>query len=76
MRSVADFAGTSTEELIAALRDKRNAIVGTPDMIVEQIAAYAAAGVEELMLQWFDLADVEGLRAFAEQVLPKLRIEN
>jgi F420-dependent oxidoreductase-like protein len=69
---VADFAGTSTEELIAALRDKRNAIVGTPDMIVEQIAAYAAAGVEELMLQWFDLGDVEGLRAFAEQVLPQV----
>jgi F420-dependent oxidoreductase-like protein len=67
---VTELAGTSTEELIAALREKRNAIIGTPEMIAEQIATYAAAGVEELMLQWFDLEDVEGLRAFAEHVLP------
>jgi len=24
------------------------------------------------MLQWLDLDDIEGLRAFAEQVLPRL----
>ena len=30
-------------------------IVGTPDMIVEQINAYSKVGADELVLQWFDL---------------------
>ncbi len=46
-------------------------VAGTPEMIAEQIARDAAAGVEELMLQWFDLDDLEGLRAFAAGVLPR-----
>jgi len=41
-------------------------------MIIEQIQSYAGAGVEELMLQWFDMDDIDGLRAFAESVLPRL----
>ena len=67
-----ELAGKSPEVLIAYLRDERYRIVGTADMAAEQIATYAAAGVEELMLQWLDLDDIEGLRAFAEQVLPRL----
>jgi F420-dependent oxidoreductase-like protein len=67
-----ELAGKSPEALIAYLRDERYRIVGTADMAAEQIATYAAAGVEELMLQWLDLDDIEGLRAFAEQVLPRL----
>jgi hypothetical protein len=31
-----------------------------------------AAGVEQLMLQWFDLDDRDGLRAFANAVLPQV----
>jgi len=41
-------------------------------LIREQIAAYTAVGVEELMLQWFDLDDIGGLHALAETVLPHL----
>ena len=47
-------------------------IVGTPDMIIEQINAYSKVGVDELILQWFDLDDIDGLRAFATSVLPRL----
>jgi alkanesulfonate monooxygenase SsuD/methylene tetrahydromethanopterin reductase-like flavin-dependent oxidoreductase (luciferase family) len=46
------------------------ALVGTPEMILKQLQAYANAGVEELMLQWFDQDDIEGLQAFATSVLP------
>jgi F420-dependent oxidoreductase-like protein len=67
-----ELAGKSPDALIAYMRGQRHRIVGTADMVITQIAAYAAAGVEELMLQWFDLDDIEGLRAFAEQVLPRL----
>ncbi|GAC1433315.1 MAG: LLM class F420-dependent oxidoreductase [Ktedonobacteraceae bacterium] len=44
----------------------------TPVMLMQQIKAYEAAGVEELMLQWFDTDNIAGLRAFAENVLHKL----
>ena len=70
-RMVPAYAGTSNEELRATLRS-RNCLVGTPDEIVEQIRAYDATGVEELMLQWFEMDDIAGLRAFAEGVLPRL----
>lgn len=47
-------------------------IVGTPKQAVEQIQAYATAGLEELIMQWFDVEDLEGLEFFAEHVLPRL----
>ena len=47
-------------------------IVGTPDQVVERIGAYEEAGVEELIIQWWDLEDIEGLQLYAEQILPQL----
>jgi F420-dependent oxidoreductase-like protein len=67
-----EVAGKSLEEAVDFMRDSWFSIVGTPDMVVQQIKAYADAGVEELMLQWFDLDDIDGLRAFATSVLPQL----
>jgi len=49
-----------------------NPIVGTPDSVLQQINAYAAAGVDELIIQWFDVEDVEGLQVYAEEILPHL----
>ena len=69
-RSEPGFAGQSLDGIIEALKSSGRAIVGTPDMIIEQIHAYENAGVEELMLQWLDLDDIDGLRAFAASVLP------
>lgn len=70
--SVADAGSTSLEAAVANMRAARKNIVGTPEMVREQIAAYAEAGVEELMLQWLDLDDLDGLRAFAQTVIPAL----
>jgi alkanesulfonate monooxygenase SsuD/methylene tetrahydromethanopterin reductase-like flavin-dependent oxidoreductase (luciferase family) len=67
-----DYADKSLDEVQHILFTQKHEIVGTADMILEQIKAYAAAGVEELMLQWFDLDDIDGLRAFAKSVLPRL----
>jgi alkanesulfonate monooxygenase SsuD/methylene tetrahydromethanopterin reductase-like flavin-dependent oxidoreductase (luciferase family) len=47
-----------------------NMIVGTPDEVTDKIQAYADAGVEELIIQWFGVEDLEGLQVLAEQVLP------
>jgi len=62
-----ELASTPRDELIAIMR-QRNVIVGTPEMAAEQIAAYARAGVAELMLQWLDQEDIEGLHGLAEVV--------
>lgn len=58
--------GTSVEDL----RKRQDVLVGTPELVIEQIRRYGEAGVEELVLQWFDMDDLDGLRAFAESVLP------
>jgi alkanesulfonate monooxygenase SsuD/methylene tetrahydromethanopterin reductase-like flavin-dependent oxidoreductase (luciferase family) len=48
-------------------------IVGTPEQEIERMRAYEAAGVEELIIQWFDVEDIEGLRMYAEYILPKMQ---
>ena len=65
-----EYAGKSLEEVAESLSTSGSAIAGTPDMIIQQIQSYGNAGVEELVLQWFDLDDIDSLRAFARSVLP------
>ncbi len=67
-----ELAKLSLDACIASLRTAGRAIVGTPDMIVEQLHAYAEVGLQEVMLQWFEMDDLEGIRAFAESVLPQV----
>lgn len=47
------------------------ALVGGPAEILAQLQKYEQAGVAELMLQWLDLDDLDGLRVFARSVLPQ-----
>jgi alkanesulfonate monooxygenase SsuD/methylene tetrahydromethanopterin reductase-like flavin-dependent oxidoreductase (luciferase family) len=47
-------------------------IDGVPEAVVDEIRAYEAAGVQEIMIDWFDLDDVEGLQVLADEVIPKL----
>jgi len=47
-------------------------VVGSPERVVEQLNVYAEAGVEEMIIQWWDVEDVEGLEAYSEQILPHL----
>ncbi len=66
-----NYAGKSLDTVIDQLSEN-GTIVGTPDMIVEQVNAYGKVGADELVLQWFDLDDIDGLRAFATGVLPRI----
>ena len=52
--------------------DEVPVVAGTADEVVARIQAYADAGVEEIMLQWFDLDNIELLEAFAASVLPRV----
>jgi len=67
-----DYAGKSLQEVIDSMATRDHEIVGTTDMVIEQIKIYEAAGAEELMLQWFDVDDLDGLRTFAKSVLPNV----
>lgn len=67
-----ELAGKTLDEVVTALHTSGNAIVGTPETVLRRIHDYEAAGVQELMLQWLDLDDIEGLRALADTVLPQV----
>jgi F420-dependent oxidoreductase-like protein len=64
------FENKSLDAVIEEITGRGDAVVGTPKMAIAQIQTYAGAGVDELIFQWFDMEDIDGLRAFAEQVLP------
>ncbi|MGQ9876903.1 MAG: LLM class F420-dependent oxidoreductase [Chloroflexus sp.] len=64
-------------ERLLAGRDRRQLrargiLVGIADEIVEQIQAFAAVGVQRIMVQWLDLDDLDRLESFATSVLPSL----
>lgn len=71
---VPELANRELVEVIQTLRTEPwgNRLVGTPEMLIEQIQAYADAGVEELILHWFELDKSELLRDFAERILPRV----
>jgi F420-dependent oxidoreductase-like protein len=66
-------AGLSAEELATMFRSRFQAIIGPPEHVIERISAYGAAGVEEVMVQWPFLEDLEGLTAIADHILPHFR---
>jgi alkanesulfonate monooxygenase SsuD/methylene tetrahydromethanopterin reductase-like flavin-dependent oxidoreductase (luciferase family) len=48
-------------------------LIGTPDEVAGQIAAFEALGVSHLMLWFVDFPATDGLRLFAEAVMPHWR---
>ena len=60
----------SVTDLIGVLRQNMKAFVGTPDELVTHIQAYVAAGADEIVVQWGDMDDIEGLELPAREVLP------
>lgn len=69
--------GRSDQEVVQKLRGRsleevraRGIIVGTASAAIDQLAQFADAGVQCVMLQWLDLDDLDGLEAMAKAVLP------
>jgi F420-dependent oxidoreductase-like protein len=50
----------------AAEAHARGPVVGLANEVRKQLAEYAAAGVQRIMLQWLDLDDLDGLAAVAQ----------
>lgn len=69
VRQDPNFASLALDDLLTQLR-AFNAFIGTPDEVIEQIRAYATVGVQEMMIQWFDASDIDGLHVFANEIMP------
>lgn len=67
---IPQFAPMSTPEILEFYRTSMGGILGTPDEVNQQLGAYASAGVEEFIVSWFGIDDIEGLEIVAEHVLP------
>lgn len=72
LRMIPDLADAPLETLLEFMRTQIAALIGTPDEVAQEMGAYAEAGVEELMVQWFATDDIGGLALIAERVLPQL----
>jgi phenylacetate-CoA ligase len=55
---------------------ERGMIVGTPSVVVDQPGQLAEVGVQQVMFQWADMDDLDGLEAFAQMVLPQVQYAN
>lgn len=60
--------GRDQQEMI-----QKGIIVGSSLQVAEKLTEYKDAGVNEIMLQWLDLDDLDGLIHFAEQILPEFQ---
>lgn len=58
---------------VAALLE-RGLIVGTPSAVVDQLGRLAEVGMQQVMFQWDNLDDLDGLETFAQSVLPQVRL--
>ena len=73
VRRLAGWEALPLDGLVAALRTRLAAIIGTPEEVAIDLRARAEAGIAELSVQWFDAEDIEGLELLATTVLPQLR---
>ena len=71
-REALQLANKSLEEAIDLIEARGYALIGTPQRIIQRIQFLASIGIDELMLQWFEMDDIDRLRAFAESVLPHI----
>ena len=71
-RIVPMFGTMPLEDLKESYRQSLNAFCGPPDELADYVRTFAAAGADEIVLQWFGLDDIEGLGVLAENLLPAL----
>ena len=73
VRGVLKVFGSGDEDPAAVLAERRERwIAGTPDEVVERLAALAEAGVERVYLQHLAHKDTEMVELVGEAVLPAL----
>ena len=71
-RGEAEVSGRASAFRREAADLRRNALVGSPAEVVDQIGRYAQIGAEAIYLQVMDLADLDHLELIASEVMPQL----
>jgi F420-dependent oxidoreductase-like protein len=66
-----ELMAKASEDDIARIKE-RDAVVGTPNEVVEILGRKAELGLAGVMLQWLNPDDISGLEVVAEKVLPQL----
>lgn len=66
------MADVSLDRIVDYLSTRFGLIIGSPASVLEQISAYAAAGLEELVIQYFAVNDFDILHLLAEEILAHL----
>jgi alkanesulfonate monooxygenase SsuD/methylene tetrahydromethanopterin reductase-like flavin-dependent oxidoreductase (luciferase family) len=64
------WRGWPAQQIATHLRTGGTSLVGSPQEVVEQIQAFAAAGTQEMVMQWTLPDDLDGLKVLAKEVLP------
>ena len=67
-----ELAGKPLDDVVQLLHTTRHVLVGTPDQVIAQLRAYITLGAQEIMVQWLDLDDMDGLHAFATSIIPHI----
>jgi F420-dependent oxidoreductase-like protein len=72
--------GRNEESIIKKLNGRdakemseRGIVVGSPQQVIDRLFDYKQTGLDEIMLQWIDLDDLDGLIHFAEHILPNFQ---
>lgn len=47
---------------------------GSPQSVIDEFGAYMDNGAEEVIVEWFSLADLEGIELLGKEVLPAFRV--
>lgn len=55
---------------LQVVKENFSAMIGTPDQVIEELKAYEAAGIDEIMLQYVTVDSVEQLEIVADSILP------
>lgn len=66
-RDAAAFRNASDEEIHAWFNSLRG-IFGSPQQVIDGLAAFKENGAEEVIIEWFGLADEEGMEGMAEVI--------
>jgi alkanesulfonate monooxygenase SsuD/methylene tetrahydromethanopterin reductase-like flavin-dependent oxidoreductase (luciferase family) len=65
------------EEIFTPIFERAGAsyvcIIATPEEAIARLRPYVEAGVEEIIIQWSDTNDIEGLRLITQEVMPHLQ---
>jgi alkanesulfonate monooxygenase SsuD/methylene tetrahydromethanopterin reductase-like flavin-dependent oxidoreductase (luciferase family) len=70
---IPELAGQAPKTVLERLAEEWRWWVGTPEQVAEQVREVKQAGIDRVLFQLFDFADLQALRLLARTVVPGVR---